>query len=153
MSNATRLTNRPICINHGCNTPVVTVSGKITDANPRWRVHCGACQQASWGGKPYKPGVTPWKSGYCRNDDAHLGFHCTVNYKKHPHFIGMTEVDHKNGDHNDNKEKNLDELCPMCHRLKSKLSGDLRQLITGERKHGKHHNVAAFSINLESLMV
>lgn len=134
MSNVLQMPKRPICINHGCNTPVATVSGKVTDANPRWRVYCTACSIANWGGKPYKPGVTPFRKGYCTNNDGHLGFSCTVNYKKHPHFIGMTEVDHKNGNHIDNRLDNLDELCPMCHNMKGKLVGDFKQLKTGSRK-------------------
>jgi hypothetical protein len=65
----------------------------------------------------------------------------------------MTEVDHKNGDHTDNRNRNLDELCPMCHRLKSKLSGDLGQLRTGQRKHGKRKHTVGLSGGLELLMV
>jgi hypothetical protein len=38
----------------------------------------------------------------------------------------MTEIDHKNGDHTDNRVKNLDELCVHCHKLKGQLSGDYR---------------------------
>jgi hypothetical protein len=38
----------------------------------------------------------------------------------------MTEVDHKNGDCTDNRVKNLDELCPMCHKRKGRLLGDYK---------------------------
>lgn len=134
MGTVHEMPKRPTCINHGCNTPVATVTGKVTDANPRWRAYCSACQIANFGGKKYKPGVTPFKTGKCSNHDGHLGFTCTVNYKKHPHFVGVTEMDHKNGDHTDNRKSNLDELCPMCHKLKGKMSGDYAQLRTGERK-------------------
>lgn len=133
MGTVLHMPNRPICINHGCNNPVTTSKGKITE-NPRWRVHCRHCQQASYGAHPHRQGVTPFKTGKCSNQDGHLGFSCTIDYKKHPHFIGMTEVDHKNGNHTDNRKSNLDELCPMCHKYKGILSGDYAQVRTGERK-------------------
>jgi hypothetical protein len=134
MGTVTKMPKRPICINHGCSTPVGVKNGKVTDPNPRWRAYCSDCQVANYGGKKYKPGVTPFTTGRCSNQDSHLGFACSINYKKYPHFIGMTEMDHKNGDHTDNRKSNLDELCPMCHKLKGKLSGDYGQLRTGERK-------------------
>ena len=70
MSNVLQMPKRPICINHGCNTPVATVSGKVTDANPRWRVYCTACSIANWGGKPYKPGVIETPSCWSVAADA-----------------------------------------------------------------------------------
>ncbi len=154
MGTVYNMPKRPTCINHGCNAPVAVMSGKITDANPRWRVHCSACQIASWGGKPHKPGVVPFKTGRCSNQDSHLGFCCPVDYDQHPEFIGMTEVDHKNGDHTDNRKSNLDELCPMCHNLKGKRAGDFRQQRTGQRRHGRQKSSAAgLSNGLEHLMV
>jgi len=128
---------RPICVNHGCNAPVAVVNGKVTDPNPRWRVHCAACVAASAGIRPHKPGVTPFKTGRCSNQDGHLGFDCVVDYKKTAWAQGMTEIDHKNGDHTDNRIKNLDELCPMCHKHKGQLSGDYAQLRSGDRKSTK----------------
>ena len=119
----TILAFRPTCINHGCNKPV-TYMHKDEQGNKRWRVHCGHCQAASYGKWPHRPGVTPFKTGHCSNSDSHLGFACAINYKKAPWAEGMTEVDHKNGDCTDNRVKNLDELCPMCHKRKSRLAGD-----------------------------
>ena len=115
--------SRPICINHGCNKPV-TYSHKDDLGNPRWRIHCGHCQKASYGGHQHAPGVTPWKQGKCSNHDNHLGFPCGIDYKKAPWAIGITEVDHKDGDHTNNNVDNLDELCPMCHKRKSMTNGD-----------------------------
>ena len=118
---------RPKCINHGCNSSVKPMSGSIHDANPRWRIHCSACQKASYGGGEYAPGVTPFKTGRCSNVDSHLGFKCATNWKLIPEWAkGMTEVDHKNGNHMDNRLSNLDELCVHCHKLKGQLSGDYR---------------------------
>jgi len=118
-------TFRPICVNHGCDSPVATMSGKITDHNPRWRVHCGHCQAASYGKWPHRPGVTPLKTGKCSNVDGHLGFKCMIKWSKVPKWAkGMTEVDHKNSRNTDNCNSNLDELCPICHKLKGQLAGD-----------------------------
>jgi hypothetical protein len=115
---------RPICINHGCNKPV-TYSHKDTNGNPRYRIHCGHCQKASYGGWPHAPGVTPFKTGKCSNTDGHLGFGCMIKWTKIPDWAkGMTEIDHIDGDHTNNDPGNLDELCPICHKLKGQLSGD-----------------------------
>ncbi len=124
---------RPKCINHGCTKPV-TYSGWDQQGNKRWRVHCGHCQKASYGGHSHAPGVTPFKTGRCSNSDSHLGFDCAIDYKKAPWAVGMTEVDHKNGDCTDNRVKNLDELCPMCHKRKGRLFGDYNNM--------KHYGVA-----------
>jgi len=119
---------RPTCVNIGCNKPVSVKRGTI-DNPTGWRVHCAHCQGASYGRNLHAAGVTPYKTGRCSNSDSHLGFACATNYKKAPWAVGITEIDHKNGNHTDNRLKNLDELCPMCHKYKGRLSGDF----TGNR--------------------
>ena len=42
-------------------------------------------------------------------------------------------IDHIDGDCTNNDPKNLDELCPLCHKLKGQLSGDFDRT--------KHHKV------------
>ena len=112
---------RPICVNHGCEKPVA-YDGK------RWRVHCGHCQKASFGGQPHAKGVTPFKVGKCSNKDGHLGFQCLVKWTKVPKWAkGMTEIDHKDGNHLNNSIENLEELCPICHKLKGQLNGDMNR--------------------------
>ena len=115
---------RPICINKGCNHNVGVRTGRIDDENPKWGIHCWHCQSASYGKRPHRKGVIPFKTGRCSNRDGHLKFGCAINYKKSPWAIGMTEVDHKNGNSIDSRIRNLDELCPMCHKRKSHLKGD-----------------------------
>lgn len=115
---------RPICINYGCGKPV-TYSHKDAAGNPRYRIHCGHCQGASYGRHPHAPGVTPYKTGKCNNTDGHLGFSCVIKWTKVPDWAkGMTEIDHIDGDPNNNHPNNLDELCPMCHKLKGQRNGD-----------------------------
>ena len=115
---------RPICINHGCHEPV-TYSHKDAEGNPRWRIHCSHCQGASYGKHPHRSGVTPYKTGKCANHDGHLGFACPTNFDLIPADAkGMTEVDHKNGDHSNHDLENLEELCVACHKLKGQKNGD-----------------------------
>ena len=115
---------RPICINHGCNKQA-TYSHKDEQGNKRWRIHCSHCQKASFGGQAHTPGVTPYKTGRCVNHDGHLGFPCPTNFDLIPvDARGMTEVDHKDGDHSNHDLENLEELCVVCHKIKSQRNGD-----------------------------
>lgn len=117
---------RPTCINYGCNEPVV-YSHKEKDGRPRWRIHCSHCQKASYGKWEHRQGVHPYKLGECSNVDGHLGFRCVMNWSLIPEWAkGMTEVDHKDGDHSNNNLDNLEELCPICHKLKGQLMGDYK---------------------------
>ena len=116
---------RPICINLGCGKPVAVMEGSIHDDNPRWRVHCGHCQAASYGKWPHRSGVTPFKTGLCSNIDSGLGFPCLIRWDlTTDDYSVATEVDHKNGNPADNRPENLQELCPICHREKGKRQGD-----------------------------
>jgi hypothetical protein len=102
------------------------MEGKITDPNPRWRVHCKHCQEASYGKHPHAAGVTPFKTGCCSNITGHLGWKCYIDWKrvKKDGAKIVTSVDHKNGKSWDNRLNNLQELCEPCHREKSRINGD-----------------------------
>ena len=48
-----------------------------------------------------------------------------IKWTKVPDWAkGMTEIDHIDGDCTNNDHSNLDELCPMCHKLKGQMAGD-----------------------------
>ena len=111
--------NRPTCLNHNCDTPV-------THTGVRYRPFCSSCHAAGIGQTKFKENVIPFKTGKCSNQDGHLGFDCPIDYKKAPWAIGSTEVDHSDGDHLNNTIDNCEELCSMCHKQKSKLSGDYK---------------------------
>ena len=131
---------RPTCINYGCNKPVTESGGG------RPRPHCSNCHKAGFGYvqrrkmadgsiKSYPPtqlaeGVTPFKTGKCSNQKhgqkGHLGFPCPMNYEKAPWAIGLTELDHIDGDHTNNIPKNIQEVCNPCHVEKGRLNGDYR---------------------------
>lgn len=126
---------RPICCNHGCNKPVCCSIGKISDPNPRWRPVCGHCQQASYGKRPYRDGVTPFVTGICSNKDGHLGFVCWTDFKKMPKdFKGRTQIDHVDGNPTNNVLENLDELCISCHQYKGQRNGDHNGWRSGNRR-------------------
>lgn len=118
---------RPTCINRGCSKPV-TYSGVDSYGDKRWRPHCSHCQAASYGKHPHAKGVTPFKTGKCSNINGSLGlgFTCLIDWKRVPTWAkGMTEIDHIDGNYLNNVRKNVAELCPMCHKLKSQYYGDL----------------------------
>lgn len=112
-------TLRPTCVNPGCGKPAMLDRG-------RYRVHCSHCQSASWGRWPHREGVTPFKQGRCSNESGHLGWPCPVDWDRaREHGLRVvTEIDHRDGCHTNNDPDNLQELCSICHREKSRRSGD-----------------------------
>lgn len=117
---------RPTCINKGCGKPV-TYSYKNPDGTHRWKPVCNHCAKAQTGAQSYAYGVTPYRTGVCENQDSRLGFPCPVNHKLLPEDMNLTEIDHKNGDHTDNRKSNIQELCTVCHKIKGRLSGDFNR--------------------------
>jgi hypothetical protein len=115
---------RPDCVNYGCGKPAMKLY-ENKDGASRYRPHCSHCQKASYGGHPHARGVTPFKTGKCSNTDSHLGFKCPIDWNAIPTDAkGMTEIDHRDGNSNNNDRRNLDELCPICHKIKGQLNFD-----------------------------
>jgi hypothetical protein len=131
---------RPTCINHGCEKPVMAASctNKEAELTNNWRIHCGNCQKASYGGTNLAEGVTSFKTGRCSNIDGHMrmangdkvGFKCCMNWDKLDKTFhtwkpsGITEIDHIDGNPSNNDPNNLQELCSFCHKVKGQLAGD-----------------------------
>jgi hypothetical protein len=69
-----------------------------------------------------------------------------VKWTKVPAWAkGMTEIDHIDGDHTNNNHDNLDELCPMCHKIKGQMSGDYNNT--------KKHKLGGISISVNKTRV
>lgn len=118
-------TNRPRCLNYGCNK-------FVAHCGSRWRPFCSRCHKAGYGAVDLAEGVTSFKTGKCSNQDGHLGFSCAIDYDKATWAIGQTQVDHMDGNHLNNTVENCDELCGMCHTHKGKLSGDFKNQYRSE---------------------
>jgi hypothetical protein len=132
MANIININKRPTCVNHGCDKPVTYTGSK---SKKRYISLCSTCQKASYGERSYADGVIPFKKKQCDNSDGRLGFKCVTNFKLIPSFAkGMTEIDHKNGNHMDNRPSNLQELCVVCHKIKGQLSGDFGRNYSKDRK-------------------
>lgn len=116
------MTDRPQCVNHGCDQPV-TYSHRAVSGVPRWRAVCSRCQQASYGGRPHPAGVRPIKRLHCENRDGRLGYPCTA----HIPYPGALELDHVNGDRCDNRPSNIQTLCKICHSYKGHRNNDFRR--------------------------
>ena len=108
------------CVNKGCKNA----------RNPRdwkyWSFHpeCGRCERARKNNKVL-PGITSIKKNYCENIDGQLGFECPV--KKNTNwqiFSQSLDLDHLDGNNDNNKLSNLKTWCKLCHMLKSKNAKD-----------------------------
>jgi 5-methylcytosine-specific restriction endonuclease McrA len=74
-----------------------------------------------------RAGVLPYKANRCDNEDGKiLGMPCPVQDWNTLREIGipLTDLDHKDGNHHNNVPDNVQELCPICHRIKGKQNND-----------------------------
>lgn len=69
-----------------------------------------------------------YRKNYCENKDGRLGFKCTytpptpeqlIAVGLEAGFMGWLQVDHKDGNHTNNDESNLQTLCACCHNVKT----------------------------------
>ena len=106
---------QPICANHGCNNGCAH-SGK------RYRPVCQRCHQAGYGKGTYKEGVIPIRKTVCDNADGRLGFSCATGGKELPSC--MFDLDHIDGDRDNQSFENFQTLDKCCHAEKTKREGD-----------------------------
>lgn len=74
-----------------------------------------------------------YRKDYCENVDARLGFTCTYSGPSPEQlsesgldgaFIGWLQVDHIDGNSDNNNESNLQTLCACCHTVKTAMNKD-----------------------------
>jgi cytochrome c553 len=94
---------RPSC--KICGRPAM--SGGLQNGKPKWKTVCACCHDAKH--------KAPWKMQ--RGEVCEFCGFIPVN-------PCQLDVDHKNGDKEDNSETNLQTLCANCHRLKTLLNKD-----------------------------
>lgn len=63
-----------------------------------------------------------FRKNYCENIDERLGFKCTTTI----FWQGMLDVDHIDGNSDNNDPKNLQTLCKCCHAYKTNKYGDYK---------------------------
>lgn len=84
---------------------------------PTYRAFCPSCRKNSL--------AQFAKTNQCSNVNGRLGFSCPVDWRFVENFSAtLTDIDHVDGDNGNNEHSNLQELCPICHREKSKRNGD-----------------------------
>ena len=120
----------PKCINDGCENDVAVREWKYWS----FKSECSSCQNHRKKGKN-RPGVTIHKKNFCENIDGHLGFKCPVRSKKiWENFLQSLDLDHADGDHNNNIPDNVKTYCKLCHGKKSIDSGDCYSKKSSARK-------------------
>ena len=109
----------PTCINEGCDNHVQVREWKYWS----FKSECSSCATARKKGIT-RPGVTQHKKDYCENHDGHLGFSCPVPRDGWIGFQNSLDLDHLDGDHNNNVPSNVKTYCKLCHGRKSLENGD-----------------------------
>tara|TARA_Y100000590_G_scaffold127784_1_gene146101 strand:- start:383 stop:919 length:537 start_codon:yes stop_codon:yes gene_type:complete len=110
----------PECVNIGCKNAEAPRDWKY------WSFHseCSRCSKARKNGEKLD-GISFIKKNYCENKDGHLGFSCPL--KKNIDFSQFSEsfdIEHVDGDHNNNDPSNTRTYCKFCHNRISKVKGD-----------------------------
>ena len=120
----------PKCINEGCNNNVSIRNW----GNWSFKSECSRCQSARKKGILIQ-GIIRHKKNYCENIDGHLGFRCPVQKKEN--WIGFEsalDLDHIDGNNNNNQTENVKTYCKMCHTKKGIEQGDCSNKKSSGRK-------------------
>ena len=121
----------PICINHGCNSPVCVREWKYWS----FKSECGTCQKKRTDGQytlnedgeriiiTKGREIVIHRREYCENE-GELGFPCPVPRDGWIGFGNSLDLDHLDGNHENNTPENVKTYCKLCHGRKSIECGD-----------------------------
>lgn len=123
----------PECVNVGCNREV-SIRHWSAQGDPSLKTECSRCSKARIKGKIID-GITFHKKNYCENKDNILGFKCPMDPERYAEFPSdIYDMDHKDGNHENNTLDNLITICKICHARKGKESGDFNSQKQSSRK-------------------
>ena len=113
---------KPECVNPGCTNDVAWREKKY------WSIksECSRCMNARKKNKVIE-GVTIWKKNYCENNDGRYNFKCPAkNLEKNEwkNYSESLDLNHIDGNHDNNVPKNVETICKLCHGRLSRESGD-----------------------------
>jgi hypothetical protein len=134
---------RPRCSHKNCSNPRAII-GTLSNGSPNYRKVCGTHHGHNIAKKngvkssqhltakrkgmtisEYKNSTHPYRQhrkDYCENKDGRLGYICRAVVR----ISAQLEVDHKNGNPTDNRPRNLQTLCCLCHKYKTYANKDYR---------------------------
>jgi len=136
--------DRPRCSHKRCSTPCAIIS-TLKDGSPNYRKVCNnhhqsniallhgvdsarhltAKRQGFLSPTDYMNSTHPYRQhrkDHCENKDGRLGYVCRAVVR----ISAQLEVDHKNGNPTDNRPRNLQTLCCLCHKYKTHANKDYR---------------------------
>lgn len=121
------------CCNINCNRKRMRINGN--GHNAVYRAVCKRCHDASGGRDTYAEGVISIKKDYCENHNGgfELGFKCgrtKAQWKKHvkKYGSGTLQLDHIDGNNDNNMPENIQTGCGNCHRDKTTIMRDAHGL-------------------------
>lgn len=109
----------PKCVNDGCQNNVTVRNW----GNWSFKSECSRCIRNRKLGIVTE-GVTVHKKRYCENHNGHLGFQCPVPKDSWTGFEVALDLDHLDGDHDNNTPENVKTYCKLCHNRKGQENGD-----------------------------
>lgn len=122
------------CINIGCDKDVAVRNW----GNWSFKSECSPCMGARKKGI-VRAGVTFHKKDFCQNYNGFLEFYCPVDPELWENSIshGSLELDHMDGDHDNNKPENVVTLCAICHNIKGAKDNDFSSRKSSGRRFDK----------------
>lgn len=110
------------CVNHNCTNPRA-FTGRSETGRETYRPMCSKCYRAGCGLTEFDEGVIPVKKKFCENRDGRLGIACRAT-RLEPYQL---DLDHIDGNNQNNTPENIQTLCKNCHAYKSKKENDYKR--------------------------